>query len=180
MFNGAVSQLSVLHDFWSHWGFEPWVEPPFAGVVRRQRFVKSGLLGKVAEFAAWDCIVWSAGTEEDRARLWQNLAPLPDVMTQRFLFLLDSPWTERRIRSFAWGFRGYAEFYAYAPGTAGHPRAQDLTGLVDLGMELLKKTMPPPVSEFPTLPHDGLPDASNGNNVSKSECLCSLCRSVVG
>jgi hypothetical protein len=62
---------------------------------------------------------------------------MPDIISQRFLFLLESPWTERRIRSFTLGLRGYVEFYAYYPGSDFHPRAKDLTGLVDLGMNLL-------------------------------------------
>ena len=132
--------LETLQDFWSHWGFEPWNEPPFAGVSRRQRFVKSGILGKVAEFQAWDCIVWNTGTGEERARLWDSRQPLPDTMTQRFLFVLENPWTDRRVRSFALGFKGYMEFFAYYPGSRGHPKIKDLTGLVDLGMKLLRET----------------------------------------
>jgi len=134
-----LTDLGELHDFWAHWGFESWSEPPFAGVSRRQRFVKSGLLGKVAEFHAWDGIVWASATDEERARLWHSRKPMSDIITQRFLFLLESPWTERRIRSFFLGFGGYVEFYAYYPGSNFHPRVQDLTGLVDLGMNLLHR-----------------------------------------
>jgi len=136
----SLTALGELHDFWAHWGFESWSEPPFFGVSRRQRFVKSGLLGKVAEFSAWDGIVWTSATDEERVRLWRSRRPMPDIITQRFLFLLESPWTERRIRSFLLGIRGYVEFYAYYPGSDFHPRVKDLTGLVDLGMDLIHRS----------------------------------------
>jgi hypothetical protein len=127
-----------LHDFWKHWGFSPWNLPPFVGVSRRQSFVKSGILGRVADFGALDHIIWESGTEEERMRLWQSRRSIPEIMTQRFLFLLENPWPERRIRSFAWGFRGYVEFYAFLPNGGGSPKAHDLSGLVDLGFKLLE------------------------------------------
>lgn len=131
--------LESLDDFWAHWGFEPWRAEPFAGVSRVQRFVKDGFLGPIAEYGAWDCIVWASGTEEDRERLWKSIRPLPEIMTQRFVFLLDRPWAGRRIRSFTLGFKGYAEFYAYRPNCFGEPgraEVKDLTALVDMGLSL--------------------------------------------
>lgn len=131
--------LEPLDAFWDHWGFEPWSRGPFIGVARRQRFIKDGFLGPIAEYRAWDCIVWASGTGEDREKLWRSLRPRPEVMTQRFVFLVENPWTERRIRSFLLGFRGYAEFYAYRPapdGGRGCTDAKDLTTLVDMGIRL--------------------------------------------
>jgi hypothetical protein len=136
--------LRELREFWEHWGFVPWDSPPFAGVSRLQRFVKNGILGRIAEFQAMDYIVLEGGTEEEREKLWRKRGPLPEIMTQRFLFLLENPWPERRIRSFALGFKGYLEFYSYRPGGEGNFKARDLTGLVDLGLDLLKKTPPGP------------------------------------
>lgn len=133
--------LRSLGEFWRHWGFEPWEQGPLAGVSRTQRFIKDGILGPVAEYKAWDCIVWDSGTEEDREQLWKTIRPCPDTMTQRFVFLVDAPWTRRRIRSFALGFKGYVEFYAYLPtqaGGLGCMDVKDLTGLVDMGMRLGK------------------------------------------
>ena len=89
-------------------------------------------MGPVAEYSAWEAIVWAPGTTEERENLWRSCVPLPDTITQRFLFLLENPWTKRRIRSFALGFRGFLEFYAYWPGADSHPKVRDLTGLVDL------------------------------------------------
>ncbi|CAK7054183.1 MAG: hypothetical protein DELT_01140 [Desulfovibrio sp.] len=129
--------LEPLHEFWDHWGFEPWAEGPFAGVARRQRFVKDGFLGTIAEYMAWDCIAWRAGTHEEREALWRSIKPLPEIMTQRFLFLVDEPWTKRRVQSFSWGFKGYAEFYAYRPspeGGIGGTGVKDLADLVDMGV----------------------------------------------
>lgn len=137
--NSLADQLAPLHGFWEHWGFAPWSRPPFVGVSRVQRFVKGGLLGRVAEYRAWDGIAWMPGEEADREHLWRACRPMTDVMTQRYLFLLEEPWTERRIRSFAWGFLGYLEFYAYWPGKDGDAKARDLTGLIDLALRLEEK-----------------------------------------
>lgn len=138
--------LAAREDFWRHWGFAPWHRGPLAGVARRQRFVKDGLLGRVAEYGAWDYIVWQTGVEPDRQALWAGLKPRPDIMTQRFLLLRPEPRSGRRIRSFWFGFRGYAELYEYwpqaTPPTAGHFPA-DLTGLVELALRM-RETPPAP------------------------------------
>lgn len=129
-------RLACQKEFWGHWGFLPWSSPPFEGVARGQHFVKQGLLGPLAEYRAWEAIVWSCGGKADREALWRSLSHKSDVFTQRFLFLLEEPWTERRIRSFWFGLRGYAEFFAWRPGLAGHEKARDLTGLVELALAL--------------------------------------------
>gem|GEM_PF-383692 len=133
--------LAPLDEFWEHWGFESWSMGPFSGVSRVQRFVKEGILGPVAQYRAWDAIVWDSGTEDDRGNLWKTLRPLEDIMTQRFVFIVSDPWPERRIKSFFAGFKGYAEFYAYFPtheGGIGTKDVKDLTGLVDMGIRLSK------------------------------------------
>ena len=134
--------LAALPDFWTHWGFTPWHEGPFAGVARTQRFVKDGLIGSVAEYRAWEAILWNPGNEEARRDLWKKRSPMPEAITQRFLFLLPSPWPERKIRSYCFGLRGYLEFYAYYPGSTGHRRVQDLAGLVDLALKLQSPLSP--------------------------------------
>ena len=139
--DALAASLAPLREFWEHWGFEPWSRGPLAGVSRIQRFVKGGILGRVAEYRAWDCIVWSAGTNEDREQLWRACRPMSDVLTQRFLFLVENPSPERRIRSFAWGFMGYLEFYEYLPGHAANDKVRDLTGLIDLGLGLAQNKM---------------------------------------
>ena len=135
----CCAELSQLSDFWRRFGFEPWDQPPFGGVQRRQRFVKGGILGKVAEFHALDHIVWTQVGAEDLAQLWRESKPAPEVMTQRYLFLREDAWPERRLRSFAFGLLGYLEFYAYWPGLESHAKVKDLSGLVDLGLDLLQK-----------------------------------------
>ncbi len=125
-----------LGAFWDHWGFAPWRHGAFEGVARTQRFVKDGFLGKIAEYHAWDCIVWRCGTAAEREALWSSLRPVPDVMTQRFLFLLEDPWPGRRIRSFWLGVRGFAEFFACRPELEADTEPRDLTGLVRLAGKL--------------------------------------------
>lgn len=140
--NGHVQPPEILSQktaFWEHWGFEPWRFGRLAGVARRQHFVKDGFLGRIAEYGAWDHIIWETGSVEDREQLWHSLVPRPEVMTQRFLFLLPEPKPGRRIKSFWLGFRGYAEFYEYRPGAGpavgkGEIPA-DLSGLVDLALK---------------------------------------------
>jgi len=134
--NSLGAQLSQLDEFWDYWRFEPWSVGPFVGVSRNQRFVKDGILGSVAEYKAWEAIIWETGDETDREHLWKTCTSIPDVMTQRFLFVLETPWRKRRVRSFALGFRGYLEFYAYWPGHPCNAKAQDLTGLVDLALSI--------------------------------------------
>lgn len=137
-----AAQLSGLTEFWQYWGFKPWKQGPFEGVARMQHFVKDSFLGHIAEYNAWDYIIWTPGSAEEREELWNSLKPLSNAMTQRYLFLLENPWTKRRARSFYLGFKGYAEFYAYWPEPWEHPddpvssqvEPQDLTGLVRLGM----------------------------------------------
>jgi hypothetical protein len=132
-------RLASVDEFWEYWGFEPWDSPPFSGVVRRQRFVKEGILGPIAEYQALDYIAWAAGSEEDREILWQTVRPMENVMTQRFLFIVEAPWTNRRIKSFFAGLKGYVEFYAYRPtdgGGLGTTHVADLTELVHMGLRL--------------------------------------------
>jgi len=131
----AQSLLS-RKDFWKYWGFTPWEQPPFSGVCREQHFVKKGFLGPMAEFHAWEAIIWDTGTQPERESLWRSINPRPDVLTQRFLFLLDEPWKERRVRSFWLGLKGYVEFFACKPGCTPHSKVQDLAGLVELVLAL--------------------------------------------
>ena len=133
--------LASRHDFWEYWGFEPWTMGPFAGVSRKPRFVKGGILGPLAEYRAWEAIVWTPGTAEEREKLWNSCSPVPDTMTQRFLFLLEDPWPKRRMRSFTLGFRGFLEFHAYWPQCKTESRIRDLTGLVDLALSIDQRTM---------------------------------------
>ena len=129
--------LASLSEFWEHWGFEPWFCGALAGVSRMQRFVKDGFLGRIAEYRARDYIVWDSGGEREREALWLAVRPMPEVMTQRFVFLLSDPWPGRRIRSFLFGFRGYVEFYGYnplEPEGAVITEARDLTELVHMGL----------------------------------------------
>ncbi len=136
--------LAGRTDFWTHWGFEPWSRGALTGVARRQRFVKDGFLGRVAEYGAWDYLVWRPGRPEDREQLWAALTPRPEIMTQRFLFIAPGLRAGRRLKSFWLGVRGYAEFFSYwpwAPSSGKNGAPPDLTGLVDLALRF-----PPSVS----------------------------------
>ena len=131
--------LDSVDPFWEHWGFERWESAPFSGVIRRQRFVKDGILGPIAEYQALDYIIWVSGSGEERETLWQTIRPMKDTMTQRFLFIVENPWNNRRIKSFFAGLKGYVEFYAYRPtddGGLGTTEIADLTGLIHMGLRL--------------------------------------------
>lgn len=137
--NGAelIETLEARADLWAYWGFEPWRSGSLRGVFRRQHFVKDGFLGKIAEYGAWDYIVWRAGGEAERQTLWNTVRPVAEIMTQRFLFVLPEPWPGRRVKSFWLGFKGYVEFFAYWPlaGPAAKEVPPDLSGLVDLALK---------------------------------------------
>lgn len=146
-------ELPGLTEFWQHWGFAPWAQGNLSGVARKQHFVKDGILGRIAEYDAWDYIVWSNGTHEEREALWNSVKPLPGVVTQRFLFLMEeNPWGKRRLRAFRFGFKGFLEYYVYWPEPWEHPddpvsstkEPKDLTGLVRLGMRLAFTQKQPP------------------------------------
>lgn len=123
---------------WSYWGFEPWNLDSMSGVKRKVAFVKPALLGEVARYYAVDTIVWNLPTEVARENLWSSMKPLEDVMTQRFLFLIDQEPPLHRIKSFLFGFKGYKEFHSYWPGRRCHKRLNDLAPLVDKAIELHK------------------------------------------
>ncbi|MDR1359614.1 MAG: hypothetical protein LBJ82_01420 [Deltaproteobacteria bacterium] len=131
--------LAAAPGFWEHWGFVPWAEGQLSGVSREQHLIKDGFLGRIAEYRAFDCIIWNVGTARDRESLWRGLAPLPEVMTQRFLFLKDDPAPRRRVRSFWGGIRGFAEFYSFWPGAAKENAPRDLSGLVLLALKMEHK-----------------------------------------
>ena len=134
--------LAGQKDFWQYWGFEPWRKNNLAGVFRRQHFLKSGLLGTVAEFYAHDIIIWETGLIEDRKKLWQESAPLPELITQRFLFLAPTPpMPPRRLRSFCLGLKGFLEFFAYSPPQTHHKLINDLVDLVDLAIKSYDKQL---------------------------------------
>ena len=132
-------QLAAVPDFWEHCGFVPWSRGCLAGVSREQHFIKDGFLGRIAEYRAFDCIIWEAGSEDEREALWRALAPLPEVMTQRFLFVRNDPVPRRRIRSFWGGLRGFAEFYSFWPGAEKGNAPRDLAGLILLALEVENK-----------------------------------------
>ena len=123
-------------DLWRYWGFEPWNSGEMSGVQRKIAFVKPALLGEVARYYAIDTIVWVPASERARENLWTSTQPIEDVMTQRFMFLLDQEASLFRIKSFFFGFKGYREFHSYWPGRGWNRRLKDLAPLVDKAIEL--------------------------------------------
>ncbi|EHM10310.1 hypothetical protein TheveDRAFT_1186 [Thermanaerovibrio velox DSM 12556] len=108
-------------------GFKPWGWRDFNGVRRRVAFVKGGLLGEVCRYYAFDHILWgefSGGHAED---LIGSVRPMENVMTQRFLL-----WSglngdgKRRVRSFLFGLRGFAEVCLLGPGIEAPRGFEDL------------------------------------------------------
>ena len=68
-----------------------------------------------------------------------SLAPKTDVVSQRFMFLLDLPEPMRRIRSFLFGLRGFAEYHSYWPGGCYDVRLKDLAPLTDQAVALYRE-----------------------------------------
>lgn len=126
-------------DLWRYWGFEPWNQGEMSGVRRKVAFVKPALLGEVARYYAIDTIVWVPASERARENLWTSTRPIEDVMTQRFMFLLDLETPLFRIKSFLLGLRGYKEFHSYWPGKGWNRRLKDLAPLVDKAIKLHDK-----------------------------------------
>ncbi len=134
-------------ELWHYWGFEEWNWNGLTGVTRRVRFVKGALLGEVARYFAEDTIIWNCGDEYNRELLWRSLCPKEDVVSQRFMFLLDRPKPLRQIRSFLFGLRGFAEYHSYWPGGCYDVRLKDLAPLVDKALCLYKENSNIAVSE---------------------------------
>lgn len=129
---------AMEHDLglWHYWGFEEWSWNGLLGVNRRVRFVKGALLGEVARYFAEDTIIWKCGDEKNRELLWRSLSPKVDVVSQRFMFLMDQKKPLRQIRSFLFGLRGFAEYHSYWPGGCYDSRLKDLAPLADQAVHL--------------------------------------------
>jgi len=124
-------------DFWEYWGFEPWSHLGMKGLSRKVTFVKSGLMGEVARYYAYDYIVWTHRGKIDADEILASWKPLQDVMLQRFLFLEDRALEKKKIKSFLLGFRGFLEIYHYSINGEYDKKIKDLAPLVDRAWELL-------------------------------------------
>lgn len=134
-----ISDLERVPDLWEYWGFAPWASEGLVGVRRRVTFVKSALIGDVCKYYADDYIIWTHRGKADRERILKGCRPEPDLMTQRYLFVGGPESGEKgTIRSFLFGFRGYAEVHTYTPGGRYEKRIKDLAPLVDKALELLR------------------------------------------
>ena len=127
-------------EMWRYLGFEPWRhESPgvrLEGVSRKITLVKSGLLGTIAKYYAWDYIAWLyRDPAETVGYLMREWKPLPDVVTQRFVLVGEPPAgvppAKRRARSFWMGLMGFLEIYTYLPGGERHARIEDLVPPID-------------------------------------------------
>ena len=123
-------------ELWSYWGFTPWTSNGMNGVRRRVTFVKDGLLGEVCRYFADDCIVWRHSGEKEMRYVLDHGIPERDVMTQRFLFVVDPSVKFRKIRSFLLGFRGFIEVHSYSVHGSYDKRIRDLAQLVDKAWDL--------------------------------------------
>ena len=118
---------------WTYLGFEPWEHKEMQGVCRKITLIKSGLLGKVAEYYAWDYIVWRHQEKRDIEYLFKEWLPMSDVVTQRFMFV-GTLWPRRKARSYCCGLKGFLEVYAYMPGEPYHPKIKDIVPPVDFAL----------------------------------------------
>ena len=124
-------KLAENEALWRHLGFEPWEHRDMRGVARKITMRKTSILGPVATYYAWDYLVWRHEGERAGTYLLKEWTPLPDVVMQRFL-LIGLPGSERKIRSFCFGFKGFLEVYTYTPGGAHHKRVKDLVPPIEL------------------------------------------------
>lgn len=127
-------KLSRCDEMWRYLGFEPWEGLGMQGVSRKITLVKDSLMGPVAKYYAWDYIVWTYRGDPDIERLFKEWKPLPDVVTQRFIFVgTEKP--RRRAKMFWLGLKGFLELYGYVPGKDYHPKIKDLVPPIDKGLE---------------------------------------------
>lgn len=127
------THLSEAKAIWDYWRFEPWAKEDMKGLYRRVTFSKGGFFGEVARYFADDYIVFSYG-ESSLEWVRQNWTYEKDVMIHRFVFLSPKAF-EKRVKAFAWGFRGYLETYLYAPMGRKYVKIKDLTPLIDKAWE---------------------------------------------
>ena len=130
------SVLGKMMDFWSHAGFEPWEHKGMEGVFRQVTFVKDSHMGVIAEYYAYDYIVWTHRGETDGDYILENWKPLKETMMQRFILLEDNATEKRKVRSFLFGFKGYLEVYHYSVKGTYDKKFRDLVPIIDKGMEL--------------------------------------------
>ncbi len=130
------SCLSEASDIWDCWRFEPWTHGDMTGVYRRVTFIKAGLMGEVARYYADDYVVF-AYDESSVESVRKNWTYAKDVMIHRFVFV-SSLGFEKKIKTFALGFRGYLETYRYVPMGEKYGKIMDLTPLIDKAWESVK------------------------------------------
>ncbi|MDD2206206.1 MAG: hypothetical protein WCQ97_00490 [Aminobacterium sp.] len=123
-------------DFWTYWGFEPWSHNLMRGVYRKVTFVKDSLLGEVGKYYAYDYIVWSHQGRHDAEYILSTWKPIPEVMTQRFLFIEEISSFPKKVKMFFFGLKGFIEVYSYVPGTKWNPKIKDLAPLVNKAREI--------------------------------------------
>jgi hypothetical protein len=146
------SRLAQKMDMWAYLGFEPWEHQTSGGVMRGVRrritLMKSSVLGPIGKYYAWDYVVWLHRDAADIEYLLNGWRPLPDVVTQRFVFV-GAKRPARKVKGFWLGFRGFLEIYAYAPGESEknarnyHSKIKDLVPAIDLAWS---EPSPVPVS----------------------------------
>ncbi|ADE57570.1 MULTISPECIES: hypothetical protein [Aminobacterium] len=132
-----MSFLDKSMDLWTYWGFEPWSYKQMKGVSRKITFVKDSFLGEVGRYYAYDYVVWAHQGVRDAADIFSTWKPLPDVMTQRFLFIEQIPTFKKKVKTFFWGFRGFLEVYSYVPGAVWDPKIKDLAPLVNKAKDMV-------------------------------------------
>ena len=126
------TKLAAKEDMWTYLGFEPWEQGTMQGVSRKITMVKDSLLGPVAKYYALDYVVWAHQGLRDIDYVMREWLPLPDVVTQRFLFVGGPTGGRRKARSYWLGLKGFLEGYSYTPGENCHARIKDLTPPIDL------------------------------------------------
>lgn len=131
------SILQNAADAWEAWGFEPWRHGALCGVHRRIDARKESMLGVIADYSAHDYVIWRHSGMEDAERVFRTWGPLPDVMSQRFVFISDES-ARGRVRSYWFGLRGFLEVHSHRFHGKPTRRIADLAVLIDRAWDLVR------------------------------------------
>ncbi|HCD71431.1 MAG: hypothetical protein PWP05_523 [Thermovirga sp.] len=138
-----IEILEKTKFFWEEYGFSTWQWQELGGVYRRVTFKKDSLMGEIARYYADDYVVFTHNGLSSAQKILSQWKPIPDVMTQRVLMVVNDPLHgHQKIlhKSFLFGFRGWIDVSFYCPeGDDVHRKFSDLAVLVRNAFKIYNK-----------------------------------------